>query len=58
MTFVDNYSGWCELYLLKNKDRVFEALMSSKKFVEMLTGLKSKALENTIIGSAKESRGD
>ncbi|CAD6236968.1 GSCOCG00012493001-RA-CDS [Cotesia congregata] len=46
VTFIDDYSSWCELYLLKSKDGVFEAFKTYKNYVEKQTGLKIKALQS------------
>lgn len=46
VTFIDDYSGWCELYLLKSKDGVFEAFKTYKNYVEKQKGLKIKTLQS------------
>ncbi len=46
VTFIDGYSGWCELYLLKSKDLVFQAFKEYKNFAERQTGKKIKKLQS------------
>lgn len=46
VSFIDDLSGWCMLYMLKGKDQVFETFKSYKSFVEKQTGAKIKALQS------------
>ena len=46
VTFKDDFSGWCELYLLKSKDQVFETFKKYKSYAEKQTGAKIKALQS------------
>lgn len=43
-TFIDDYSGWCGLYLLKSKDQIFQVFVEYKSFAECQTGRKIKKL--------------
>ena len=45
VTFKDDFSGWCELYLLKSKDQVFGTFKKYKSYAEKQTGAKIKALQ-------------
>lgn len=46
LTFIDDYSKWCELYTLKNKSEVFEKFKEYKNYVERRTGKKLKTLKS------------
>lgn len=46
VTFIDNYSGWCEIRLLKGKHQVFEPFKEFKIFVKNQTGNKIKYLQS------------
>ena len=45
VTFIDNHSRWCVVYLLKRKDEVFEKFTQYKNMVENITGRNVKALQ-------------
>jgi hypothetical protein len=44
--FIDDYSRWCEIYILKNKSEIFEAFKTYKATVENFTGFKIKSLQS------------
>ena len=46
VTFIDDYSGWCEVYFLKRKDEILNAFQTFKKFAERQTGQKIKYLKS------------
>lgn len=46
VTFIDDYSRWCEVYILKNKSDVFQAFRNYKSHVEKQTGHQIKALQS------------
>jgi transposase InsO family protein len=46
MTFIDDCSRWCEVYLLNNKSDALEAFLDFKRKAENLTGRRIKALQS------------
>ena len=44
-TFIDDYSGWYQVYFLKSKDEIFDAFVKYKNLAETETGNKIKALQ-------------
>lgn len=46
VTFIDDYSRWCEIRLLKRKDEVFGAFKDFKVMAENLHGKKIKSLQS------------
>lgn len=46
VTFIDDYSRWCEIRLLKRKDEVLDAFKEYKAFAEKLTGKSIKYLQS------------
>ncbi|XP_025833281.1 uncharacterized protein LOC112905330 [Agrilus planipennis] len=45
VTFIDDYSRWCEVYILKTKSGVFQAFRSYQNLVEKQTECQIKALQ-------------
>lgn len=58
ITFIDDYSGWCEIYFLKSKDQAFEAFREYKSKVEKQTGMKIVSLQSDNGREYKNSRFD
>ena len=46
VTFIDDYSKWCEVYFIKKKTEVTEMFKEYKNFVENKTGKKIKTLRS------------
>ncbi|KRX56900.1 Retrovirus-related Pol polyprotein from transposon TNT 1-94 [Trichinella sp. T9] len=46
VTFIDDYSRWCEIYFLKNRNEVLDAFMDFKSHAENQTGNKIKTLRS------------
>lgn len=46
ITFIDDKSGWCEIYFLKKKSEAFEAFIKFKAYAENFTGRKIKFLQS------------
>uniref|UniRef100_W8B6G9 Retrovirus-related Pol polyprotein from transposon TNT 1-94 n=1 Tax=Ceratitis capitata TaxID=7213 RepID=W8B6G9_CERCA len=46
VTFIDDCTRWCEIYLLRQKSDVFEAFKLYQSFMERQTGLKIKCLQS------------
>lgn len=46
VTFIDDYSRYCEVYFLKKKSEVFDAFKKYKNSAELLTGTKIKHLQS------------
>ena len=46
MTFINDSTRWCEIYLVKHKSGVLEAFKTYKSFVEKKTGKKIKVLQS------------
>jgi len=46
VTFIDDYSKWCEIRLLRRKDEVLNAFKDYKAFVEKQTGRNIKHLQS------------
>ena len=46
VTFIDDSTSWCEIYLMKHKRGVLEAFKTYKSFVEKNTGKKIKVLQS------------
>lgn len=55
VTFIDDYSYWCELRLLKRKDEVFDAFKEFKALVENQTGKTIKFIQS---GNGREYRNE
>lgn len=46
ITFVDDYSRWCQVYFLKEKSQVIDKFLEFKNFVENQKGYKIKAIQS------------
>ena len=46
ITFIDDKSRWCEVYLIKNKSEVFSKFKEYKEMAERQTGHKIKAIQS------------
>lgn len=46
VTFIDDYTRWCEVYFMRNKDKVFEKFREYMKYTEKYTGRKIKAVQS------------
>lgn len=46
LTFIDDYSKWCELYTIKSKSEVFQKFKEFKNYVERRTGKKLKTIRS------------